>query len=123
MTGSDTCHAKLCIDIGCSPIYPPAKFRAQLGQTALVKAAGLGRADVVTLLLARGADVNIPDHRGMTAYIFACGAPPPTHVPDARRPRPEARCTPCPPCPISCAVLVCRRAVHHCAGLLCVPLC
>lgn len=83
----------------------------------------LGRADVVTLLLARGADVNVQCHRSMTAYIFACGAPPPTHVPDARRPRPEARCIPCPPCPISCAVLVCCRAVHHCACMLCVPLC
>src|SRR3989304_2568203 len=52
--------------------YPAAVNRASIfGDTALVFAAILGRKEIVELLLARGAIVDVPDSNGWTPSLWA----------------------------------------------------
>ena len=53
---------------------PPAGTGAGAGATPLMLAADRGAAELVTLLLGRGANVNARDSRGMTPFIYAAGA-------------------------------------------------
>ena len=46
-------------------------LRLEAGEQALIRAAGDGHADIVTLLLASGADVNSTDDTGETALMWA----------------------------------------------------
>eukprot|EP01046_Picozoa_sp_COSAG06_P028399 COSAG06_NODE_2553_length_6682_cov_137.987999_6_plen_285_part_00 len=66
----------------CVRLGAQLNFRCSLDQSALIKAAGMGHTAVATVLLdaaaaaADGADrvelLNWADHRGMSAYLYAC---------------------------------------------------
>ena len=66
MHANTAAKVKLLVDAGAN-----VEMKDKEGQTALMKAASNGNADVVTALLENGANVNAADNKGTNALLFA----------------------------------------------------
>jgi len=58
--------ARILVDAGAD-----VRLRGKKGETAIATVASVGDVDGVRLLLSKGVDVNVPDHRGYTALMLA----------------------------------------------------